>query len=55
MFSNRNLSHLHDVSGLGAFIFVCMKGKKKLSLIEAFRVPISEDSKGRPHAGEVRG
>lgn len=54
MFSNRNLSHLHDVSGLGAFIFVCMKGKKR-SLIEAFRVPISEDSKGRPHAGEVRG
>lgn len=30
MFSNRNLSHLHDVSGLGAFIFVCMKGKKTI-------------------------
>lgn len=28
MFSHRNLSHLHDVSGLGAFIFVCVKEKK---------------------------
>ena len=53
MFSHRNLSHLHDVSGLGAFIFGCVKGKKR-SLIEAFRVPISEDSKGRLHAGDVR-
>lgn len=53
MFSHRNLSHLHDVSGLGAFIFVCVKEIKR-SLIEAFRVPVSEDSKGRLQVGDVR-
>lgn len=36
-------------------LFLCVWREKKRSLIEAFRVPVSEDSKGRPHVGEVRG
>lgn len=44
MFSNRNLSLLHYVSGLGTFIW---GREEKWPLIEAFRLSISE---GRKHA-----